>query len=718
MTGAIKLKEITISGFRGYGENPITLDLSSPAVIFSGKNRSGKSSTLNAIEWAIYGNEVIGSGKTNIEERKKWLIKNMNSTRAKVELILETGKGEIRVRRSTTGGKKGMDFCFYDENGDRHEDENDLWQLLGLGPRDFMSTVYLHQEVIRDIVTSAPSIRKDAINRLLGLSNLRNLYDAFSKISRKDYESIVEKRYEAINDLIAARQSSYREDKENAKEEGEKIGLQDHDYKPDKLAKKSEQIVVSLEKIAQKATVQPAQIDPIENPEEFDDFSKRVMQEKNRLMAENPAAKSSKDLVDEQRKLDRRLSEYMKVDNNLKELKNEKHQIEIQYGKCENIEKKIETLEDEVKKLNQELSTINARLPVIHETIIYLESFEEKEKPEECPVCEQEIMPLKLEERLKKLKEEYKEKSEEIEQRISEAKKEQKDLKNAKKRLIEITEVDIPEESEKCERALEELETLLGKKIDPNTDPVALVRKRIGAIEKELEESNKILQDYLAALSEVDRLLDEARIIADVIALDRKIAKIAVIKQSPEWQELREAERKISAELDLVEKLKETIEDVLKEVSKEKILAVSDRVVDFYKELVERPDFDRIEIDDENFEIYAVKDGQRCELVKFFNQGDMNCAAIAIFLALGTAHTIEKGGVGFTMLDDPSQSLDNILKERLVKVLDKLPENIQLVLATMDSELLDLAKSLLSRKKKIYNFGEWHHVRGPVIAEG
>lgn len=167
MAGGLRIKEMRIKGFRGYGEEEKRLDFSSPVVLIRGGNRSGKSSTLNALEWVLYGDEMVGKTATGIPERKKgWLIRNRGCKFARVEVVFESGGGEIRVRREMGGGsssRKSKAFSFVDEEGREYEDQTELWKRLGMELKDFMSSVYLHQEVIRDIVVSEPKNRKEAL---------------------------------------------------------------------------------------------------------------------------------------------------------------------------------------------------------------------------------------------------------------------------------------------------------------------------------------------------------------------------------------------------------------------------------------------------------------------------------------------------------------------------------------------------------------------------
>jgi DNA repair exonuclease SbcCD ATPase subunit len=67
-----------------------------------------------------------------------------------------------------------------------------------------------------------------------------------------------------------------------------------------------------------------------------------------------------------------------------------------------------------------------------------------------------------------------------------------------------------------------------------------------------------------------------------------------------------------------------------------------------------------------------------------FSTGQMNCAALSIFLSLAS---ILDRRCGFVILDDPSQSLDTAHKRFLTKVLEDVSKRLQVIVSTQDAEL-------------------------------
>lgn len=720
MVDGIRLKQLTVSGFRGYGSQGETIDLSGPMVILSGGNRSGKSSTLNAIEWALYGDEVVGSGKVNIEERKGWLVKNLRCDRASVELVLESDEGDIIVRRSAAGagGKKSREFYFVDENGEKHDEEEGLWNMLGLGPKDFMSTAYLHQEVIRDLLVTQPSVRKAALDRLLGVSDLRNLFDAFKAIKVKGHETAVDDVYARLENDIVLKASSYKERLGEVRKNGSRWGLDDSDYTSGGLSRACEAALEKLRGLAGKAKVEPASLTAPGKPADFKDFADGANEEINRLRIENPGAGSQRKLDREMRDLDSAMSRLLLATKALKDLKDERRQIEKENGRAEDLKSCKGELSEAISDTSAELSRISDRINVVNETVAYLEKLEDESAEADCPACGQDIVPKKLLESLNALKEKTSDQTRELESKKDAARREVKRLESLIKRLAVINDEELPAANGAKAECLNGLEETLGLEFAGDEDPQLVVENRMKEIEKAVEKNKKQLEDYTAGLAEVSTLLDGAESIADALALEQKITQLNAVKESAEWDGLDEARDRLYDELGYVEKVTEAVEEVLGEVSRRKVAEARGHIADIYGRLVERPDFGEIEIDpDKNYEVFATGGGKREKLVTFFNQGDMNCAALAIFLALGTGRASKEGGASFLMMDDPSQSLDAVQKERLAQVLDEVAGGVQLVLSTMDAELLQSARTRISRKKRIYNLGAWDPKTGPDITE-
>src|SRR5262245_33136196 len=165
---------LTVRGFRGFTQEQ-TFEFPSPATILFGENHCGKSSTLNALEWCLFGDQCKGK-ETNIRERVGWVIPNQRLERPDVlvELRLADSDGEFLVRRRLHQPARNRSLvedleleCPDGEVVRGASAERMLAQWLRSSFRDFSTTVYQHQESIRGILTQEPRDRNEAIDRLL-----------------------------------------------------------------------------------------------------------------------------------------------------------------------------------------------------------------------------------------------------------------------------------------------------------------------------------------------------------------------------------------------------------------------------------------------------------------------------------------------------------------------------------------------------------------------
>jgi len=717
MAAGFQLKKVAISGFRGYGEKSEVIDLACPVVLLIGKNRSGKSSTLNAIEWALYGSEVVGK-KMGIEERKGWQVVNLLAKQASVELVLSTPSGDLKVVRKTgrSARRSGETFFYIDSRGNKVTDETKLWARLGLDAKDFMSSVYLHQELIRDILVTTPSVRRDALDRLLGVSDLRALQAALGTIKRSRYERHIGDLLEDLEDLIETRTQAYREQIQDAEDEGREIGLTKSEFSLAGLKKHASQAARQLRQIAQKAKLK---LEPMALPKKVNEYSAfidAVESNIETLRSENPAAASQRDLYRKRGRLEELSGEFQHSLERVQKVKDDIKKLEKRHGSLSRIRKKISELEGQEQEVKDKLEEIGGRISVVDETISYLEKLRSKRPQIPCPACEQPVNPARLLSRLKTVKNQAKQSTQQLLARRDSIREEIRRLQRTIDQLQELTKRKLPSARADVDSIVGEIADEIGKRIKDSDDPTVLIDNELARIERKLEKNKKVLKEYNSALSAVEQTLARVELIGRALQTANKIRQVESITKSRQWQSLRKQESKLMRVLDDIEKLSLAVGNVHTRITRGKLEAARSRIVGYYRMLVKRPDFDTIEIDQRDFDVYAVRNGKKEKVISIFNQGDMNCVALSIFLALAGDQAPD--GPGFVMLDDPSQSLDSTQKRRLAEVIDRASASKQIILATMDEDLATYLTKKVAKRKKIYEFGDWDPQEGPTIVEG
>jgi DNA repair exonuclease SbcCD ATPase subunit len=164
------LRRLSISGFRGVGQH-LDLPLDHRTIIY-GPNGSGKSSLLQSIAWTIYGKLPVLKG--TVFTREDALVNDfLDDARAEITLTLSDDVSITRTRdkqNSTGRGKNPLTISF-----ETDDPQVDVERLVGLSLEEFFAAALLHQEMIRDFITTTPEKRNVTIDRMLGTYLLRTL---------------------------------------------------------------------------------------------------------------------------------------------------------------------------------------------------------------------------------------------------------------------------------------------------------------------------------------------------------------------------------------------------------------------------------------------------------------------------------------------------------------------------------------------------------------
>ncbi len=636
-----------------------------------------------------------------------------------MRLTLRSEKGELTIHRSE--GKKGSkkvpsEFYFVDETGTRSEDEGELHKRLGLGAKDFMASVYLHQEVIRDILVNETRHREDAFNRLLGLSGLRDLQNALKGFKSKDFLSRIEDTYEDLGKLIEDECRRYERSIAELQADGGAKGIEAAAHSMEGFQARCSQVPEMLADIAADAGLEPVAIDPPRTPGDFASFQVQVEREIDRLRCQNPAARSQEALIAEREALNLLEPECQARLNHLGHVQKELRDLEREVGDLPRVEAAISELREKESHLKTELELAEDRFLIWKDTADYLAKLADQEATSDCPACGQPIVPAKVLSTLEERKKASGAQVAELEGEINTQAVEIQKLDRQLRRLRDFRDKQIPEARNAVSETVAKVTKALEREIAKDDDPLVLIRNRRQGIERELGELQDPLGRYTKRLAEVGSTLGSADLIRQIVFFKLRIERIQEVTDSPEWEAMNERRDAVFGELEAVEKVSKAVDEAIREVNREKLEAAGSSIEEYYRVLIQRPDFESVAIDAaKGHQVFAVQDGERENVVSFFSQGDMNCVALSIFLALGGARTAE--GPAFLMLDDPSQSLDADQQARLANLLNRVAEGSQIVLATMDERLRRACETVISKRKQVYTFGVWDPAEGPSIVQ-
>lgn len=176
---------VEVQEFRGWRARR-RLPLDRRLTVIVGENRCGKSSTLNAIEWCLFG-AAVEKAASGLGERADWEVRprGAGDSPTEVTLALATPEGEVWVRRRRPGkakAGKGDELSVRRGDGTTLTGQAAEHWLAGQGLGDwetYRRAHCFHQEAARQRVLEKPD-RSAILAGLLGLGEDRNLRDTLA----------------------------------------------------------------------------------------------------------------------------------------------------------------------------------------------------------------------------------------------------------------------------------------------------------------------------------------------------------------------------------------------------------------------------------------------------------------------------------------------------------------------------------------------------------
>ena len=162
----MRLNSLRLQNFRQHVDSVINFDGGLTGII--GPNGSGKTTILEAIAWALYGQDAARGKKETIRS-----LRAGAGARVKVELDFELGGHRYRVERGLTQAALYLDGADTPIANSLTGVSEMLRRRLGMSREEFFNTYFTGQKELDVMAAMAPSERAQFLSRVLGYERLR-----------------------------------------------------------------------------------------------------------------------------------------------------------------------------------------------------------------------------------------------------------------------------------------------------------------------------------------------------------------------------------------------------------------------------------------------------------------------------------------------------------------------------------------------------------------
>jgi|GEM_PF-1499536 len=717
----LAIDSITIEGLRGFN-NAKMIKFDSTHTLISGKMGTGKSSTLCAIEWALFG-DIAHIKCSESRTQTEFINANKIDQIARVLLKLKGSDGDYVIQREKHAKKRDSCLTFSTPKGKFEGDvaANRIYSIFGTF-EDFHRSIFLHQEAVRAILTEDPEKRDLALDRLFGLERTRELMSAIPlTLVRNEYEKLVGEKTKLEERIKGAAQQAEVEMK-RARDDASELGLKKEDLNFEACKKRFEEIIKSISCATNDCGIErPSFLEPSTE----DDISKGLMKVKELIKkCRMQIAATSK--IDELQRNRRLITEAKgRLEDALTELNEATEEYEgmkMEVGTIEQIEKQEKALKKREQELKNEREDIDSTSRLVADGIEVLS----KQELKKCPICETKISSKDI---LLRLKTKV---SVTLEARLSKIGDERN---NIREKLLQLADnkkgiskaiTNMEEAKQEKHEAEEDLGKILKSKLK-GKELLEEAEEYLSKLDKDLKKAEKALNKKNEILQEIEDSADICRAVVRVLDKESEYEKIkeTFAEEDSQIEILKTQINEMSALFTRLQRISDAIATAQINLARQFIDKGENKISDYYSRLCGHPYYNSVRIDIDqrnvkgvqkntyNIRAFNNREGKETLISTRFSTGQMNCAALSIFLSLSSM--LERRQK-FVILDDPSQNLDPEHKKFLVRVLRDVALENQVIVATQDTELEEKIRAgFMPRGGYIHLRYEGWNKEGPII---
>ena len=679
----MRLRSIQIQNYRRY--RSVDLELPDGLVSIIGPNGSGKSTLMEAVSWALFGNqsEIVRSGKDSI---KRQGAAHTDPCMVRIEFDFED-TGYI-VERSMKGKNLTMSAIMYagDNAIARGTEEVSLalMKLFGMDHKSFFISVFARQKELNALTSQPKGERKKMVLRLLDIESIDT---AIRKI-REDARYARNAIQSASDDLVNADGSSSIDTLER-----ELVELASREKELTSSSRESEVRLKNIENIHRKLKKE------LEGQE-------RLARQKDKLESSRQSLETRLSTLKEQEQdMSDDIKLLARVEEQFQELEPKSARIQkdlagildkqnMARDELNDVVGQISELKTRQKQLRKEISKIRASMSEI----------EDMGPESDCPTCERRLGPT-----YQKLLDAFNDQINDREKRISELSGKISGAEDKQAEIRALSEALTRREKRLAEKQ-RDFETLRGK-----VERGEKLRKRQKELQEKLKDVRDQMKDTTKELAGIEfdkKSYEKSRTLYDDMNIELRNIDRQRMKYESEMARLEERVRSHDRELSRLRNVKKKFEK--KKAEADMLAALETVMGDFRRHLISRirpalanmssellgvltdGRYNEMELN-EDYEI-SIRDAGEMHRLDRFSGGEKDLANLCLRLAISEIIATRYGTNSFDMivLDEIFGSQDANRKRTLLVTLNGLSNRFkQIFLITHVEDVKEIMGNII-----------------------
>ena len=709
----MRLASLSVRNFRGWCEGVLPLDR--PLTVLVGENRRGKSSTVNAIEWCLFGREVEKK-KSGIAERADWEVERRcpGGAEVRVALAIEldgVGRATITRQRKAGAGAREEDeleVALADGTVLEHA-EAERWLRENRLPDwdTWRRACCQHQEFVRGRLTVADDL-SHILSSLLGLEEHDRLHRLLKDQQPGKIVARLDEEQAELEKVVLARLAMPSDELFDAERKLEALGIERARLSTALGVEIGRAAIERARALAERLSIRtelPASETEADEPDVkrwAGGWIASVLKESRIGERSSSASKLHGKLVGELAQIEPSEERWRKAKEALEADARERGDVAEQKRALAETEKSIEAAEASLRAENRTLALLRDTLEVLG--------------GDQCPVCDTRVDGLRT-----RLEATVRKGTGERLAALTADRDRARDRRTALEKSIRTSERLATEEKEArklVETRRESLTALVSPgRLEGSTDLLAAARAEEEALGREIAalEANRSSLD--AELEEHRRDVERLKELARWRSATQRAQKKADLSSAPEWktfQEAVDAAAAFAADLD-------SLGGMARQAQEERSASREAEVNRSLSEFVALMTGDGAGLDvrvkvkrTPKGLSYDIEDSGGGRAISILNQASLNAISLALLFAQAE-HRARAGLPTIVVLDDPDQSLDDEHRAGLARAIERVARACPVIVAVTPGWLVQRLMSHVSLPRRHVRLGRWDAGRGVWI---